>query len=282
MSNFRSALLTLLDPIERLAQAPKQLYLNFSTDFTSFDELKLENDRLKTEMLLLKAKQQQLIMMEQEVGRLRALLGTTGQVNNASFQIASVHFFSSSPLSQFITINKGRLDGVEIGQPIIDAKGIIGQVVHSTPSTARVLLITDPSHQIPVRIQRTGQRGILSGRGFDGVQLNFIPKSSEVRVGDLLESSGLDGKFPSGYPVAVVSQVVSQDSTPYLEIYANPLGELNQAQQVLILKMNPDRSALEPTSETLETPGTATTAPEDTQTQQRVEAKPKAATSATP
>lgn len=240
MGDLRSALLTLLDPIERIAQTPKQLYTNLTTDFTSHDELKLENERLKTEMLLLKAKQQQLIMMEQEVGRLRALLGTTGRVNNSTFQIATVNFFSKNPLSQFITINKGALDDVAPQQTVIDAKGVIGQVVSTTPNASRVLLITDPAHQMPVRIQRTGQRGILSGNGHDNTQLNFIPKSSEIIVGDLLETSGLGGIFPSGYPVAVISKVISRDSDPYYEIYATPLGQLNQAQQVLILKQQRD------------------------------------------
>ncbi|MBO1922887.1 rod shape-determining protein MreC [Thiomicrorhabdus sp. 6S3-12] len=253
MGDFRSALLTLLDPVERIAQAPKLIYDNLTTDFTSYDELKLENERLKAELLLLNAKQQQLLKMEQEVGRLRALLGTTGQVNNATFQIATVNYFSNNPLSQFITINKGRMDGVQPKQTVIDAKGIIGQVVSITPSTSRILLITDPAHQIPVRIQRTGQRGILSGSGYDATQLNFIPKSSEVRVGDLLESSGLGGVFPSGYPVAVVTKVISQDSAPYYEIHASPLGELHQAQQVLILKQYRD-SLTEIKSQASETP----------------------------
>lgn len=240
MVDFRSALLTILDPIERIAQTPKQVYQNLTTDFTSFDELKLENERLKTEMLLLKAKQQQLIKMEQEVGRLRALLGTTGRVNNSTFQIATVNFFSSNPLSQFITINKGSLDDVAPQQTVIDAQGVIGQVVSTTPSSSRVLLITDPEHHLPVRIQRTGQRGILSGSGHDRTKLNFIPKSSEILVGDLLETSGLGGVFPSGYPVAVVSKVIRRDSDPYYKVYATPLGQLNQAQQVLILKQQHD------------------------------------------
>ncbi|BBP45392.1 hypothetical protein THMIRHAS_07650 [Thiosulfatimonas sediminis] len=236
MRDLRSALLTLLDPIERIAQTPQQIYNNLTTDFTSFDEIKQENERLKTELLLLKAKQQQLIKMEQEVSRLRALLGTTGRVNNATFQIATVNFFSSNPLSQFITINKGAMDDVKPQQTVIDALGIIGQVVNTTPHSSRVLLITDPAHQLPVRIQRTGQRGILSGSGHDNTQLNFIPKSSEILVGDLLETSGLGGIFPSGYPVAIVSKVISRASDPYYEIFATPLGQLNQARQVLILK----------------------------------------------
>jgi len=235
LGNVRSALLTTLNPIEQVASFPKQLYTLIHFDFASTDELKLENRKLKTEILLLKAKMQQHTNMELEISRLEGLLGTTGKMNSQRVQIATVEFFSSNPLSQFLTLNKGSLDKVGERQVVIDEQGIMGQIINSTPTTSRVLLITDPDHQMPVRIQRTGQRGILAGTGHDAVSLAFIPKDSAVEVGDLIESSGLGKVFPAGYPVARISKINSLDSEPYLEIIATPVAQLREAQRVLVL-----------------------------------------------
>jgi len=240
LGNVRAALLTTLNPIEQAATFPKQVYDLVTTDFTSMDELKLENQKLKTEILLLKAKTQQYTNMELEIERLEALLGTTGKMDNKRVQIATVDFFSSNPLSQFITLNKGNLDGVKAQQVVIDEQGIMGQVLNTTPTTARILLITDPDHQTPVRIQRTGQRGILAGTGHDSVVLNFIPNNSAVEVGDLIESSGLGNVFPSGYPVARISKINQLEAEPYLEIIATPIAQLREAQKVLILSNKPE------------------------------------------
>jgi rod shape-determining protein MreC len=235
MGSVRSALLTTLSPIEQVATWPQQAYQLITADFTSLDDLKLQNQALKTEILLLKAKMQQYTNMELEIARLEGLLGTTGKMDRQSVQIATVTFFSSNPLSQFITLNKGALDQVQKQQVVIDEQGIMGQIVATTPTTSRVLLITDPEHQIPVRVQRTGQRGILTGTGHDHVSLQFIPKNSAIEVGDLIESSGLGRVFPSGYPVARVIRVNELKAEPYLEVIAAPVANSRQAHKVLIL-----------------------------------------------
>lgn len=235
LGNVRGALLTTLAPIERVATFPQHAYTLITTDFTNIDNLERENQKLRTENLLLKAKQQQLTTLELQVERLQSLLGTTGRITNQELQIANVIFYSNTPLSQFITLNKGALDEIKKQQTVIDSLGIMGQVIELTPSTARVLLITDPDHQIPVRIQRTGQRGILQGTGHDTTQLNFIPVNSEIKKGDILESSGLGGIFPPGYPVAKVTQIETQGDNPYFKVSATPVAQLNQSDKVLIL-----------------------------------------------
>ncbi|WP_238696326.1 rod shape-determining protein MreC [Thiomicrorhabdus sediminis] len=235
MGNVRNVLLTTLSPIEKMATVPQDIYKLVTTDFSSIDALKRENQQLKTELLLIKAKQLQMINLELQVQRLEALLGTTGKITNQNVQIASAIFYSKNPLSQFITLNKGRLDGVKQQQTVIDADGIIGQIVQITPVTARVLLLTDPDHQIPVRIQRTGQRGILAGTGHDTAQLNFIPVNSEIKVGDMLESSGLGGIFPAGYPVAKITSIETLGDNPYFQVSAVPVAKINQSDKVLIV-----------------------------------------------
>lgn len=235
LGSVRSALLTTLNPIEHLAQLPSQVYTSVTQDFTSIDELRQENNKLKTELLLLKAKMQQHANMQLEIERLQSLLGTTGKVANQQVQIASITFFSSNPLSQFISLNKGQLDKVKPQQVVIDEQGIMGQIVDTTPSSSRVLLITDPDHQLPVRIQRTGQRGILTGTGHDQVALRFIPKNSALQIGDLIESSGMGKVFPEGYPAARITQINELKDDPYLEVLAAPVAKLRQAHKVLIL-----------------------------------------------
>jgi rod shape-determining protein MreC len=235
LGNVRSALLTTLTPIERAATFPQQVYNLVTTDFTSINALERENQQLKTEILLLKAKQLQLTNLELQVERLERLLGTTGKITNQNVQIATVIVYSKNPLSQFLTLNKGALDQVKKQQTVIDSHGIMGQIIKTTPTTSRVLLITDPDHQIPVRIQRTGQRGILNGTGHDNVQLNFIPVNSEVKVGDIIESSGLGGVFPAGYPVAQIVQIDTLGDNPYFKISATPVAKLNQSHKVLII-----------------------------------------------
>ena len=235
LGNVRSALLTTLAPIERIATVPQQIYTLAATDMSSIDALQREIQQIKTENLLLKAQQQQLINLELQVQRLESLLGTTGKITNQEVQIATVIFYSNNPLSQFVTLNKGAFDKVELSQTVIDSQGIMGQVINTTPTTSRVLLITDPDHQIPVRVQRTGQRGILQGTGHDTTQLNFIPVNSEVRTGDILESSGLGGVFPAGYPVAKITQIETKGDNPYIKISASPMAQINQSHRVLII-----------------------------------------------
>jgi len=243
--SIRSALLTSISPLEHVATFPQHIYEWATTDFTNINALKIENMQLKTKILLLKAKQQQFANLELEVERLESLLGTTGKMTRQSVQIATITYYSNNPLTQFVTLDKGVLQHASEQQTVIDSKGIMGQIVQTAAASSRVLLITDPDHQIPVRIQRTGQRGILVGTGHDTTQLNFIPKNSMTKVGDLLESSGLGGVFPAGYPVAIITQIEMPEGNPYLEITAQPIAELHQASKVLILTRHNDKTETE-------------------------------------
>lgn len=236
VSEIRSILLAGLAPIEQLSSLPKGLFVGIDRDIADYDELRRQNEILQTEILLLKANQQQLTRLQQEVSRLEDLLGTTGKITDYEVQIATVSHFSQNPISQFMTLNRGSQDKVIPQNTVIDANGVIGQVVHTAPYSSRVMLITDPEHLLPVRLQRTSQRGILKGLGYDNLTLNFIPANSNVKVGDVIETSGLGGVFPSGYPVATVSKVIEQTSNPYLQVSAQPISELDKAHKVLILK----------------------------------------------
>ncbi len=167
-------------------------------------------------------------------------MGASATLSPYHPQIAEVIYSSRLPFSQYIEIDKGQIDHIHTGQAVVDSEGILGQITVITPFSSRVLLITDPDHQMPVRIRRTGQRGMLTGIGHDKVKLDFIPKSSNLKVGDLIESSGLGGIFPSGFPVAEVEQITAPSESPYLEIEARPTAQITTAYKVLVLsKIHP-------------------------------------------
>ena len=235
LTQFRSVLLTTLEPIEKTATLPRQWIDWFETDYQSLSQLQLQNEQLKTENLLLKAQLQQLSKLKLDVARLNRLLGTASQMNDAQVQIASVSFYSQSPYTHFFKLNKGQLDQVQPNQIVIDAQGLVGQITATTALSSRVQLITDPDIQVPVRVQRNGQRGILGGMGHEPLSLLFVPDGSDIKTGDLLETSGLGHVYPEGYPVARVTDIAPIQGRPYLEIKAQPVAQLSRTQKVLIL-----------------------------------------------
>jgi len=235
MGSLRNLLTSALEPVERVAAIPAQIHNWYSLRLQ--DNASLHNQLLKlsTENLLLKAQLQRTDSLEQELERHRRLLGTTGRMDNQNLQIASVLFYSNTSLTQYLTINKGGLDGVSLNQPVIDDKGLVGQITVLTPTSSRVLKITDPNHQVPIRILRTGQRGILTGLGRDQLGVDFIPNQASIQVGDMIVTSGLGGVFPAGYPVATITEVTQIDGQIYYVIKAKPIADLYNAHEVLIL-----------------------------------------------
>ena len=232
---LHATLTTLVTPLEEIAHYPKQLSLWLQHSQTPLDRLKQENQKLHTENLLLKEQILALSHYQTETERLQQLLGTTATLAHYQPQIAEVIFSSRLPFSQYLEIDKGKLDHIQSGQAVVDSEGILGQTTTITPFSSRVLLITDPDHQMPVRIRRTGQRGMLTGIGHDKLKLDFIPQQSNLKVGDLIESSGLGGVFPLGFPVAQIDHVIAQPASPYLEVTAHPIAKITSAYKVLVL-----------------------------------------------
>lgn len=240
MSSVRNVLLTALDPVERAATAPKEIYEWVSQDFSTLNQLSADKNRLETENLLLRAELQQLNKLKIDVAQLNRLLGTASKVPQNTSKIASVIGYSNSPISHFCTLNEGALAGLDINLPVIDSSGIMGKIISITPASSRVLLITDPDSQIPVRIQRTGQRGVLTGTGTEKLLLQFIPNSSSILIGDIIETTGLGDLYPEGYPVASVSSLNKRKDQPYYEIQADAMAQLNISTKVLILTKEQD------------------------------------------
>ncbi len=235
LTSFRSLLITAIEPIERMASLPSETYDYFQQDFTNIETLKKANQDLKTELFLMKAKQQRFTKLELDVQRLNKLLGKASQLTDSNVQIANILYYKTTPYSQSFTLNKGEINNVEVKQTVIDAYGLIGIITQTTPTSSKVQLITDAEIQIPVRIQRTGQRGILKGVDENNLSLQFISNTSSVEIGDLIETSGLANTYPKGQPVATITEFKTLKEHPYFNIQAKPIAKLMEAEKVLIL-----------------------------------------------
>lgn len=232
----RSSLATAIYPLQYLAHLPTALTESFSENLAQRDQLIEENEKLREQALFNKAKLQQLALMEQENARLRKLLDSPIQVTNEKVLIAEILSVDLHPFRQLIVINKGSQQGVYPGQPLVGAKGIIGQVVEVFPLNSQVLLISDPNHALLAENNRTNLRAILAGSGqADLVYLKNVSLSADIHIGDLFYTSGLDGRFPPNYPIAEVTKITTIPGDPFLQVEAKPLVNLDTIREVLLL-----------------------------------------------
>jgi len=241
MQPVRLFLNSLVTPVQYLAILPEQILDNFSESVKSQGALSEENAQLKQQLLELQGQLQQFQFISNENKRLRELLGSEQRIPNRRM-VAEVIAVASEPFSQQLVINKGTLNGVYEGQAVLDDRGIIGQVQDVGSNTARVLLISDQSHAIPLRSERNDTRVLAQGTGDIGrLQLMFVPHSTTLKAGDLLVSSGLGGVYPEGYPVATISEIVRDESLPFAQVQADPISPLDRVRNVLLLWRSNDQ-----------------------------------------
>ena len=151
-------------------------------------------------------------------------------------RVAGIMSVSANPFRHDLVIDKGRNDGVYDGQAMVDAEGVVGQVIETGLFSAQAVLISDPDHALPVEINRNGLRTIAVGTGeFDRLDLPFLPNNADVRQGDLLVTSGLGGAFPAGYPVAIIDNVTRVPQEPFAAVSARPAAKLNQIREIMLI-----------------------------------------------
>ncbi|SEM30206.1 rod shape-determining protein MreC [Pseudomonas sp. ok272] len=214
---------------------PERLWQGVSSQFGSRTELVAENEKLKTENLLLQGRMQKLAALTEQNVRLRELLNSSALVNE-KVEVAELIGVDPNPFTHRIIINKGERDGVVLGQPVLDARGLMGQVVELMPYTSRVLLLTDTTHSIPVQVNRNGLRAIASGTGNpERLELRHVADTADIKEGDLLVSSGLGQRFPAGYPVATVKEVIHDSGQPFAIVRAVPTAALNRSRYMLLV-----------------------------------------------
>lgn len=231
----RVALSYISIPFYWLANQPRNIVQGFDAYFNSRETLMAENERLHSEARILHGKLQKLVSLTAENVRLRELLSSSTVLQD-SVLVAELISVSPDPLKLKIVIDKGSDDGVYIGQPIIDAYGLVGQVVEVNAMQARVILISDSRHAIPVQVNRNGVRAIAEGAGqIDTLLLPNVVATTDIKAGDLLVSSGLGQRFPAGYPVGVVESVVQDPGKPFLKVLARPSAKLDRSRYVLLV-----------------------------------------------
>ena len=238
IAGARSFLSLVALPFQYVIDFPIKTVEDLSAHLKTRHRLEKENNHLKSERLALSLRLQKLESLESENARLRELLQSSAQVGQKSL-VAELLRVDSDPFSQRVVLNKGTRNGVYLGQPVLDAQGVMGQIIRVGPLTSVALLITDTNHSIPVQDNRSGVRGIASGTGVHGtLQLNFMTDTADIAPGDLLVTSGLGERFPAGYPVGVVERVEKQAGESFAKITIQPSAKLDRSREVLLVWQN--------------------------------------------
>lgn len=232
---LRSELSVLAVPFYWITDYPSELLDGARDALRSRSELEMENERLRSQAVILEAKVQKLASLRAENNRLRELLNASAHLAE-SVLVAEVTGVAADASRHEFVINLGREHELFLGQAVIDAKGLLGQVIEVGRFYSRVLLISDSSHALSVQVNRNGVRAVLEGTGrLDTLAVMHVPATTDIQVGDLLVSSGLGGRFPVGYPVARVSSVSVDPGKAFAEVQARPMAALDRSQHVLLV-----------------------------------------------
>ncbi len=243
LEGIRSIISITIYPLRYMVNLPF-VAIDWADETLTFrSNLIAENRALHKKQRLLEVRLQKLAFFEQENQRLRSML-QSAERDWEQVLIAELMSIDFDPFKRLVQLNKGSSDSVFDGHPIIDANGIVGQVIHVDPLSSTAMLITDPSHATPVHVNRNGLRAIAMGTGEPNrLEIPHIPNSTDIRVGDLLVTSGLGLRFPPGYPVARISEIKLNPSEAYAQVYAEPTAHLERTQEVLLVW--PESSAKE-------------------------------------
>ena len=237
VNTIRSSIAVLVYPFQYIVNFPANVGDWASESFTSRKTLKEDNVTLRTQNLILTTQLQKLNFIESENIHLRSLLESSKRVGERIL-IAELLSVDMDPYKQQVVINRGSASGDDIysGQPFVDAKGVMGRLTHVSPLSSTALLITDASHILPIQINRNGLRAIAKGTGNQTrLEIPYLPNNADIKVGDLLVTSGLGCVFPVGYPVATVVEINIDPSLPFAEVLAEPIAELDRSSEVLLV-----------------------------------------------
>lgn len=242
IDTLRDLVGTGLYPLRVFVDAPAQLWDWTDDRLQSRTALQQENERLKREQQVIRARLLATNALEAENARLRELLEARAQVADR-VRVAEIMAVDSNPFRHSLVIDVGSRDDAYEGQALVDQDGVVGQVIEAGPLTSEALLISDPGHALPVEVNRNGLRTIAYGTGeFDRLDLPGLANNADIREGDLLVTSGLGGAFPAGYPVALVTSITRLPQRAFAEVSAEPVSRLDQVREIMLVWTAPPAS----------------------------------------
>jgi len=240
---LRQTVAVAITPLQRLALTPAELSGQIGDFFVTQARLRNENTRLRQTQLLHAVQLQRIQAMQTENTQLRKLLALRQREGETPIP-AEILYAGRDPFSRKIIVDKGSVHHVQAGQAVIDDIGVVGQVTRVSPFNSEVTLITDKDQAVPVEIVRNGQRALTFGHGQDGVlDLPFMPVNTDIQTGDVLVTSGIDGTYPAGLPVAVVAKIERNAALAFAKISCQPSAGPERHRQLLILTAIPQPRA---------------------------------------
>jgi rod shape-determining protein MreC len=244
LDSSRSVLNVIVYPLQYLATLPVTFSDWSSENLAQRSQLVEENQALRNERMFLHLKLQKMAALERENARLRELLASANRFEDERVIVAELLAVDLDPYKQQVVINKGSQDEVYVGQPLLDARGVMGQITHVFPMSSAAILISDPSHALPVQVNRNGLRTLAVGTGNpDLLSLRHVPTSGDIKIGDIVSTSGLGGRFPADYPVAEIIQIERPQGEPFAFVKAKPYAQLDRSREVLLLWWKPQDTA---------------------------------------
>jgi len=236
LAEIRQAFSTAIYPLQKLANAPSTVYGGISEFFLSHNLVE-ENEHLKQQHLADSGQLQRLRALEAENAQLRKLLQTAQRIEGQAAMAEILHV-PRDPFNRKVMLDKGSQGGIQPGQVVVDDAGVVGQITRTYPWMSEVTLITDKDHSVPVQVVRNGLRSVISGTGKEGaLELRYVAVNTDIQEGDLLATSGIDGVYPPGLPVAVVSKIERNSAYVFARVTCTPAGGVGHNRQLLILAL---------------------------------------------
>lgn len=270
LSQIRQAFIAALHPLEVVANAPSEWVRDIKKYFSVHNELVQENYVLKQQAFEQKVMLQRLSTITAENTHLRSLLNGDVPIQPNAI-LGEISHMGRDPFTKVVVVNRGSQHSVKAGQAVVDSKGIIGQVTRVYPFTSEVTLITDKELSIPIQIERNQLRAIAFGEGNNTLDIPYLPTNVDIKIGDKLVTSGIDGVYPAGLAVATVSKILQNPESPFAKIVCTPIAEVTNHLQLLLLEL-PEANETAPVEEKIEQEAKPDTKPES---------KPKAKSNAT-
>ena len=231
---LRQSIALLVDPVQRVAQTPGSLVDYAAEYLQGLQALQQENRELKHAKLNTAPDLQRMLQLETENERLRKLLSVKER-EKAGGQVAQILYTARDPFSRKVIVDKGQQSGIVAGQPAIDEAGVVGQVTRVYQFSAEITLITDKDQAVPVQIVRSGHRSVIFGLGNGQLELRYMPANADVQVGDILVTSGLDGVYLPGFPVAKVINIERDSAYSFARIFCVPVAGVENFGEIMVL-----------------------------------------------